>query len=484
MSHTELIIQSQSIPDGVLAILARYSAIVDNPQAFLEVSQKPLPVCVWHNPRKGDAARLQHYLTDLGIALEPVAWMPGAWRAASWANPGQTLAFTAGWYYVQEEIAMAAIAALDPQPGERILDLCAAPGGKTAQIATRLGETGCVVANEMHAARLPSLSVTVSRMGLTQVLTLQADGRSLNLSPHSFDRVLVDVPCSGEGNLRRRCHPRVWQPHHGLRIAAAQRKLLSRALDLVKPGGTVVYSTCTFAPEENEAVLDAVIGDRAIVEPFKIPGLYGHRGLIQWQGAYYRHDLTAARRYFPHFNNTGGFFVAKLRRTAAQTVARPVAERLTLAPVSLAADPPIQAMAKRFAIDVNDFDSYRCWATGKRRLWLATADCMPASGANPQTLGIPLATHTNLGLKPSTAFLQRFGERVKARIVELPNAAAAIQYVQGRSQLIDADVEPGYVHVRFRDFELGCGRYRNGWLESQLPKARRWAPPQERETRT
>jgi 16S rRNA C967 or C1407 C5-methylase (RsmB/RsmF family) len=86
----------------------------------------------------------------------------------------------------------------------------------------------------------------------------------------AFDRVLVDAPCSGEGTLRRRRRQRPWQPDHGYRMAAAQQKLLSRALDLVKPGGTVVYSTCTFAPEENEAVLDAVLGDRAEVVPFSI----------------------------------------------------------------------------------------------------------------------------------------------------------------------------------------------------------------------
>jgi len=464
---------SQSVPDGVLDILARYAAIVDDPGAFLKVVQQPLPICFWSNPLKGSPEALWQYLTANGLALEPVSWLPGAFRTRHWSAPGNTLAFTAGWYYVQEEIAMAAVVALDPQPGECILDMCAAPGGKTAQIAARLKDTGTVMANEIHATRLPSLSVTISRLGFTQVLTSQADGRSLAVPDHSFDRVLVDAPCSGEGNLRRR-RPRPWQPNHGLRIATAQKKLLSRALDLAKPGGTVVYSTCTFAPEENEAILDAVMGDRAVVEPFDIPELIGQSGLNHWQGQSYRADVALARRYFPHFNNTGGFFVAKLRRTDAAPISRATVETVPPQSVSETAAAPLQRWAEQYGIPPASLTNYRCWATGKRRLWLLNADSEPLPGVSPQTLGIPLATETNLGLKPTTAFLQRLGPQVQRNVVELPSQAAAIEFVQGRSQPYPDSVDQGYVHVRFQDFDLGCGRLNHGWLESQLPKTLRW----------
>jgi NOL1/NOP2/sun family putative RNA methylase len=296
--------------------LARYAAIVDDFQSLLAICQTPVPVAFWHNLLKCEGSDLHEALAHPTIALESINWWPGAWRSPHWPSPGNTVPFAAGWYYVQEEIAMTAVAALDPQPGETILDLCAAPGGKTAQIALR-NPTGTVIANELHAARMPSLTATINRLGLTQVITNQGDGRSLPLPTAFFDRVLVDVPCSGEGTLRRRRRQRPWQPDHGYRMAAAQQKLLSRALDVVKPGGTVVYSTCTFAPEENEAVLDAVLGDRAEVVPFSLSGLRFQPGLTQWQGQTYRADIAHAQRYFPHFNNTGGFFVARLQRTTA-----------------------------------------------------------------------------------------------------------------------------------------------------------------------
>ncbi len=438
----------------------------------------PLSVSFWVNPLKTEPAQLLSQLQGLGLDPQPIEWMPGAWQVAAWRSPGHTLAFTAGWYYVQEAIAMAAVQALDPQPGERILDLCAAPGGKTAQIALRLQESGLVVANEMHAARLPSLTTTLARMGCTNVITTQADGRHLTLPPQIFDRVLVDVPCSGEGNLRRRRHPRPWQATHGARIAAAQRQLLSRALDLVKPGGTVVYSTCTFAPEENEAVLDAVLGDRAYLEPIALPGLRGQPGLSQWQGQSYREDIRHARRYWPHLNNTGGFFVAKLRRTAA---ALPPTDPPLTAPalpaIALEPQPPLQLLRQRFGL-TSDLASYRVWATGKKRLWLALAGVEPLPGLHPQTVGIPLASETSLGLKATTAFLQRFGAHVGQNQVNLPDENAALRFVRGETQALQADVERGYVQVRYGNLHLGCGRYGAGGLESQLPKTLRWVGKQ------
>uniref|UniRef100_A0A8T6QXI1 SAM-dependent MTase RsmB/NOP-type domain-containing protein n=1 Tax=Lyngbya confervoides BDU141951 TaxID=1574623 RepID=A0A8T6QXI1_9CYAN len=455
--------------------MARYAAIVDDFQSLLAISQTPLPVSFWHNPLKGDAIALPDVLTQQGVALEPIPWWPGAWRSPHWPSPGNTVPFAAGWYYVQEEIAMAAVAALDPQPGEVILDLCAAPGGKTAQIALR-NPTGTVIANELHAARMPSLTATINRLGLTQVITMQEDGRSLPLPNFSFDRVLVDAPCSGEGNLRRRKRQQPWQPDHGLRMAAAQQKLLSRALDLVKPGGTVVYSTCTFAPEENEAVLDAVLGDRAEVVPFAIPRLRYQPGLTQWQGETYRADIAHAQRYFPHLNNTGGFFVARLQRTAAPALTTeplesskgisspPNASGLAIA------ESPLGPICDRFGIPPAAFDTYDCWATGKRRYWLRDRTSQLPDELSPQTLGLSCATQTNLGLKPSTAFLQRFGQLAQQNVIHLPDWEAVAEFLRGGSQPLSANVQPGYVHVRFQAFELGCGYYRGGYLESQIPK--------------
>jgi NOL1/NOP2/fmu family ribosome biogenesis protein len=150
----------------------------------------------------------------------------------------------------------------------------------------------------------------------------------------------------------------------------------------------------------------------------------------------------------------------------------------SLAAVSLAAGNPMQAVIDRFGIEPAALAKYQCWATGKRRLWLLDAETINFASQSPETFGIPLATYTNLGLKPSTAFLQRFGPLIQQNVVQLPDQPAAQLFVAGRSQPLAAKVEPGFVHVRYQDFELGCGRYtRRGMLESQMPKMLRWRLP-------
>jgi NOL1/NOP2/fmu family ribosome biogenesis protein len=127
-------------------------------------------------------------------------------------------------------------------------------------------------------------------------------------------------------------------------------------------------------------------------------------------------------------------------------------------------------LSDRFGIPPAIFDVYDCWATGKRRWWLRDRTSQLPAGLSPQTLGLSFATQTNLGLKPSTAFLQRFGSHIHKNVITLSDEQAVAQFLRGGSQPLSADVEPGYVHVRFQGFELGCGYYRGGNLESQIPK--------------
>lgn len=411
---------------------------------------------------------------QLGLSVDSIPWSPGAFRVHDWRRPGVTIPHVAGWYYVQEEIAMTAVRVLSPQRGDQVLDLCAAPGGKTAQLATQLAGQGSVVANEVNTGRLTSLSTTVSRLGLTNVLVTQADGRSIALPNQSFDRVLVDAPCSGEGTLRRRNRPKPWRPEYSRRVAAVQRRLLERSLALVKPGGVVVYSTCTFAPEENEAVIDAVLGDRGHLESAKIAHLKSQPGLTQWHGQYYRQDMRHACRYFPHFNNTGGFFVARIRRSHQHPAPPQPLVSPALPPVPAAEVDPLAQLQHRFGVTTDLKQRFSCWSTGQRRLWLLEQPDLPLPGETPQLFGLAIASQTQLGLKPSTAFLQRFGPKITQNKIELPHQEAVEYFLQGRSQPLSAQVSPGYVHVCYGPFHLGCGRYRNGWLQSQLPKALRW----------
>ena len=457
----------------IFTAVDRYRSLLDDPAAFLACVATPQPRTLWVNPLKAQPEILTPYFAERGVALQALPGLPGGYTCDGLAQPGTTLPYAAGWYYAQEAIAMTAVAALDPQPGERVLDLCAAPGGKALQIAARVGPAGLVVANDFDAGRLASLSSHIQRLGFTNIVTTQQDGRSGTFPAGWFDRVLVDAPCSGEGTLRRRQRTRPWRPHHSQRIGRVQQQLLANALHWVKPGGTVVYSTCTFAPEENEAVLDGGLGDRATCVPFDLRELRHQPGLSHWQGQSFRTDLTHAHRYWPHFNNTGGFFVARLRRSDSPSPEPPPwpawGDRGQGMATPLPA--PMAALGDRFGLPDPCLDNCHSWFTG-RRLWLSTVPVAALPPLPPlQTWGLAIASPTRKGWKPSTAFLQRVGPAIQRNRIEFTTADQAQTFLQGQSQPMTAEVTPGFVHGQYGPFDLGCGSYRDGLLRSHIPKA-------------
>jgi len=204
---------------------------------------------------------------------------------------------------------------LDPQPGELILDLCASPGSKTCQISQMMKNQGRVIANEPSLGRVAPLRSNCDRLGVMNVAITRYDGRRFPSRPVQFDRVLVDAPCSSEGRERR--GPGVLARSSckkSMDLQVLQIGLLNNALRLTKPGGVVVYSTCTYAPEENELVVQAVLEetDEARLEKVCIPGLQECPGITQWNGKRLNDDLQCTARYYPHINDTGGFYVAKI----------------------------------------------------------------------------------------------------------------------------------------------------------------------------
>jgi len=295
-------------------VFQRYLSLVDDQGAFLAACERPLPLVVWANPLAMDPAVVEAALFSAFPDAEPVSWRPHTWRLPPEAKVGNWPMHVVGGLYVQEEAAAFAGDVVDAQPGERILDLCAAPGGKTAQMAIAMGDRGTIVANDRRIGRLASLRRTVGRLGLTSVTVTCHDGIRFPQET-LFDRVLVDAPCTCEGTARKSGR-RSRNPDERYRntVVQIQKALLRRALSVTKPGGRVVYSTCTFAPEENEYVLDAIDPSLASIEPIAPMGLTVAPGLCEWRGRYLRPDIRHAARVWPHQNDTGGFFVACLRR--------------------------------------------------------------------------------------------------------------------------------------------------------------------------
>ena len=296
--------------------LSRYDPLFDDPAAFHAACERRLPSVVRVNGIKSTPERVRRAFEGAGVEFEGVGWHDGLFRLSERESPGNSWPFVHGWVYGQEEVSAVPAVALDPRPGERVLDCCAAPGSKTTQLAARMDDRGLLVGNDNNLGRLSALRSNAERCGVSNLVVTRQDARNFCLKPFSgepFDRVLVDVPCACEGTVRK--NPEAvdsWSLDHVEGIAGVQKGILGRSIEVTRPGGTVVYSTCTFAPEENEAVLQHALGeyDCRLVE-FELP-LRSAPGITEWDGETYDGSMRRAKRIYPHHNDTGGFFCAKL----------------------------------------------------------------------------------------------------------------------------------------------------------------------------
>ena len=230
--------------------------------AFLESLERPRAVALRFNPLKGAEPAMP-------FVKEPVPWEPRGFYYDPDARPGLHVYHEAGVYYLQEASAMAPVALLDPQPGERVCDLCAAPGGKTTQIAGRMAGEGFLLCNEINPKRAKILSRNMERMAVANALVTNEHPANLAKKYAGFfDRVLVDAPCSGEGMFRKEeAAVTDWSLETVEMCARRQAEILHSGAQMVRPGGRLVYSTCTFAPEEDELAVTAFLESHPDFEP-------------------------------------------------------------------------------------------------------------------------------------------------------------------------------------------------------------------------
>ena len=270
--------------------------------AFLESLERPRAVALRFNPMKGE----RPVLPFVGA---PVPWEPEGFYYDPETRPGLHVYHEAGVYYLQEASAMAPVALLDPKPGERVCDLCAAPGGKTTQIAGRMLGQGFLVCNEINPKRAKILSRNIERMGVANALVTNEHPETLaSRFPGFFDRVLVDAPCSGEGMFRKEeAAVTDWSQETVQMCARRQREILDSAARLVRPGGRLVYSTCTFAPEEDEETVAAFLESHPEFTPEPV------------EAPWFVPGENASYRMWPHKLLGEGHFAAVLRKTQGES---------------------------------------------------------------------------------------------------------------------------------------------------------------------
>ena len=275
----------------------------------------------------GVRALAEQVAAQAGLCLGKIPWVKEGFYYDAAKRPGKHPYHEAGLYYIQEPSAMAVTELLDPRPGERILDLCAAPGGKSSHIASRLKARGFLLSNEIHPARAKVLSQNMERMGVRNCVVSNEDSGNLaSHFPEFFDRIVVDAPCSGEGMFRKDEAARgQWSEEHVRMCAGRQGQILDNAAAMLRPGGRMVYSTCTCAPEENEGAilaflkrhsgfcLEAVEGYEGFSRGNAGWAAYGGAGLAD-EPSVDRYHLERAFRIMPQNLEGEGHFIAVLKK--------------------------------------------------------------------------------------------------------------------------------------------------------------------------
>lgn len=464
--------------EGAGGGFGRYRPLLDDWDAFCTALARPLPTCIWTNVLRTTPDAVAARLAAAGVGAAALPWHPGAFRLPDAADAGRRLGYVAGGYHIQEEVSMLPVALLAPQPGERVLDLCAAPGNKTAQIAVAMGDVGTVVANDINAGRSRAIRGTLDRLGLRSVCITTADAARYPAAAGLFDRVLADVPCSCEGTTRKQADPTFDDtPRRGRDLPRLQAAILRRALRLCRPGGRVVYATCTYAPEENEAVVDAVLGHpigRGVrLLPAALPGFASAPGLTAWEGASYHPDLRNALRAWPHHNDTGGFFVAVLQKPGTTPPALPPA---ALPPVP-GARRVRDGLRAWYGLGADAFSGEPVRAV-RRYVSLVPQGFAPPAAPTPVSFGLPFYRDDARYPKLTSAAALLAGAGATRNVIDVDAADAAVFIARGAFGVVAGRAagcaNRGYVIVRHAGLPLGIGLFARtstgGRVESHFPK--------------
>ncbi|KAJ5462077.1 25S rRNA (cytosine(2870)-C(5))-methyltransferase [Penicillium daleae] len=300
--------------------------------AFFEANETPRPVVIRTNTLRTNRRSLAQALINRGVVLEPVGkWSKVGLQVFESPVPlGATPEYLAGHYILQAASSFLPVMALAPQPGERVLDMAAAPGGKTTYMSALMRNTGCVIANDASKPRAKGLIGNIHRLGCKNTIVTNMDARTaFPKAMGGFDRVLLDAPCTGTGVISKDAGVKTSKDENDFfRIPHMQRQLLLAAIDSVdhasKTGGYVVYSTCSVTVEENEAVVQYILRKRPNVKIVDTGlGDFGSPGFISYMGKKFDAKMALTRRYFPHRENVDGFYVCKLKKTGPTPVAKP-----------------------------------------------------------------------------------------------------------------------------------------------------------------
>lgn len=295
-------------------IIERYSNIVDNSSKFAKFVNEPLKQSFRVNTLKGEKEEVLEKLKTYDSKIEKVKWNDNAF-VSNLTNLGSSIEHFTGQIYIQELTSMIPpLIVKDVIEENKIIDCCAAPGSKTTQIADMMQNRGHIIANDSRHTRIKSLRGNLDRLGVTNTTVSLRDFKSF---PNTkAELYLVDAPCSSEGTIRKKnAVARKWKEKDYERFSKLQKGLLKKACQMAPKGSTIIYSTCTFSPDENEKIVSEILTEESIdLKRINLNGLKTGKGITEWNGQIYDKEVEKCMRIWPHQNDTDGFFVARMEK--------------------------------------------------------------------------------------------------------------------------------------------------------------------------
>ncbi|MEJ9280167.1 RsmB/NOP family class I SAM-dependent RNA methyltransferase [Ureibacillus thermosphaericus] len=411
---------------------------------------------------------IDEFLQINPFTTEKIPWVKEGYFYPNNERPGKHPYHEAGLYYIQEPSAMAVGELVDPKPGEYILDLCAAPGGKTTHLASKMNGEGLLVSNEIHPQRAKILSQNVERMGIKNaIVTNETPERLAARFPSFFDRILVDAPCSGEGMFRKDEEARLhWSPDNVTLCANRQDDILEYAQSMLKPGGRLVYSTCTFSPEENEGTINRFLEK---YPHFEIEQVEVYEGFSQGRADWVENaasNIEQTIRIWPHLVKGEGHYIAVLKKKDGDEAPRMKYPKQKL-------DPKMMKAYQDFAGETLNIMPFGYFLAFNDQLYGLPEEVPTLEKLKVLRPGLHLGTFKKNRFEPSHALALALRKDEAKSVSNLSaDSDEIISYLKG--EVLQASGPKGWHLITVDGYSIGWGKLAGNMMKNHYPKGLRW----------